>query len=482
MGTAVEKGKTYSGFFLLSVVLMVVFIITVLMPVEPSDYWTFLRIGDEIVRTQRIPTTEFMTYTQFGKTATFSYWLASLLFLEVYKLGGIPLTVMMIGFCIVAFYTFVWLCLREQKLGPISASLILFITALMGSNNWSTRPQVFAYPLFGLTLWVLLKWLKRDNRFLFLLPLIAALWVNLHGSFVLQFLLLLAALIFGTGDRKKLFLMMLFTLAATLLNPFGLQIWMNFFIMVGNPLINAFSTEWFPPVNQGWQLNLFFASLLITPFVVYFSPIRGRKLFWAWFFGFGWMALTGLRFVIWFSIIEALLLAELAGPRLNQVLDRRPFFQQKHFNLGVGILLLVFSFTFLPGVREFWWNQSPPVLTDTTPVDAVGWIDRHPELPDHLWANWTASIYMSYALPDRKVWNTNRIEDFSKEQLADDLKIIHTSYDWQEILDHYQIKSLLLDQKSDERLLGAVSGSSSWTEVYRDGRSVVFVSSAGWPP
>ncbi|MDP3721032.1 MAG: hypothetical protein Q8R09_01115, partial [Anaerolineaceae bacterium] len=61
---AEPKGKpSYSGFLMLSLVLALIFIIVVLMPLEPSDYWTYLRIGEQIVRTQAIPTTEFMTYT-----------------------------------------------------------------------------------------------------------------------------------------------------------------------------------------------------------------------------------------------------------------------------------------------------------------------------------------------------------------------------------------------------------------------------------
>ncbi|MBA3075708.1 MAG: hypothetical protein FP831_19100, partial [Anaerolineae bacterium] len=171
------KGKpSYSGFLMLSLVLAVIFIIVVLMPLEPSDYWTYLRIGEQIVRTQAIPTTEFMTYTSAGQPALFSYWLASVALLGIYKAGGLMLTSLVMGLCVVGLYALIWLCLRELKLGPVSASLLLLVAALMGSNNWSTRPQIFALPLFGLTLLILLKWLHGSNRMLWLLPIISLLW------------------------------------------------------------------------------------------------------------------------------------------------------------------------------------------------------------------------------------------------------------------------------------------------------------------
>ncbi|KAF0112271.1 MAG: hypothetical protein FD147_332 [Chloroflexi bacterium] len=470
----IEK-KTRSGFLLVSIVLMIIFIIAVLMPIEPSDYWTYLRIGDEILSTRHIPTTEFMTYTRAGEPALFSYWLASLTLLGIYKTGGVLLTALVTGICITALYVLLWLCLRELKAGPVSASLLLLVTALMGSNNWSTRPQIFTYPLFGLTLWILVKWQLKDNRFLWYLPIAALLWVNLHGSYILLFLLLIAALIFGEGDRKRLLIVALICGAASFINPYGAQIWTNASSMIGNTLIKTFSSEWFPPANQGWQLNLFFASLLLIPIITAFTPARAKKLYWVWFLGFGWMALSSVRYVVWFSVVEALLLAELAGPWLKRFLDKRPVFPNKALNLSLGILLLGLSLAFLPGIRESWWVQAPPDFTDTTPVRAVEWLKQRPDLPGEVWSNWVASIYMTYALPERKVWITNRIEDFPEEQHLDNKRLMRAAWDWQLILDKYSVNLLLLDRKYEDPLVQAVSASPAWQEVYRDDQSLIFV-------
>ncbi|MRS02469.1 hypothetical protein EG832_04465, partial [bacterium] len=88
-GGAQTRRSSYAGFLLLSLVLAFIYIIVVLMPLEPSDYWTYLRIGDQIARTLAIPTTEFMTYTSNGQPALYSYWLASLLLFGIYKSGGL---------------------------------------------------------------------------------------------------------------------------------------------------------------------------------------------------------------------------------------------------------------------------------------------------------------------------------------------------------------------------------------------------------
>ncbi|PKO00049.1 MAG: hypothetical protein CVU42_04725 [Chloroflexi bacterium HGW-Chloroflexi-4] len=466
---------SHSGFLLLSMVLAVIFIIVVLMPLEPSDYWTYLRIGNEIIRTNSIPTSEFMTYTSGGQPAVFSYWLASLVLFGIYKAGGLMLTALVMGIFIVGMYALNWLCLRELKLGPVSASLVLLITALMGSNNWSIRPQVFALPFFGLSLLILLRWQNSKNRMIWLLPIITIFWVNLHGSFILLFVLLFSALLFGSGNRKYLLIVSLISLAATLVNPYGFQLWTNTAGMIGSDLIKTYSAEWQPPMNQGWQLNLFFGSLLVIALAAAYSKVKVNFLYWVWFLGFGWMAVSSIRYVLWFSIIAALLLSQLAEPWLKQYLDKHQVFPKRVFNITLGVILLFFSLAFLPGIRQNWWSQAPSSLSDTTPVQAVEWIKSHPDLPEHIWANWVASIYMSYTLPERPVWVTNRIEDFEEQIFLDNKKLLRASFDWQEILEGYDVNLLMLDRVEEKQLITAVSSSTNWIEIYRDERELIYI-------
>jgi len=78
----------------------------------------YVRIGQEIIKTGAIPTTEFMTYTQFGKPVDYLYWLPSIIFMGVFKLGGFTLTAIVRMLCVASFYTFLWLCLRELNPAP----------------------------------------------------------------------------------------------------------------------------------------------------------------------------------------------------------------------------------------------------------------------------------------------------------------------------------------------------------------------------
>ena len=69
--------------------------------------------------------------------------------------------------------------------------------------------------------------------------------------------------------------------------------------------------EWLPPVNTGWQMNIFFLWLLGFPLLAVLSSVRLNRLEWTWFLGFGFLALWGERYVIWFVFILIVLTAQL---------------------------------------------------------------------------------------------------------------------------------------------------------------------------
>ena len=453
---------------------MLFLVIAVLLPLFPNDFFPYVRIGQEIVRTGTIPTTEFMTYTQFGQPAVYLYWLPSLIFLGSYNLGGVSLVSILSALCVGIFYTLLWFCLRELKIGSLTSALVLILTGLVGVNYWATRPQLLVYPLFGLAMLIILRWQRRNEWLIWLLPLLAMLWANLHGSFIVLFFLLLPALVFGSGNRKKLLIVTLLSLAATCINRYGLGVWTSMFSMVNSDSIRNFSVEWETPVNKGWQANLFYGMLLLIPALIAFTRAKIKLLYWIWFLGFGWMALTAVRYGVWFLPVEALLLSMILEPFFSHRALGKGRFQNKTFNRVIGICLLLFPITLLPGLRGSWWQQAPPVNSETTPLGAVDWLKENPQYQDNLWSDFTFSTYLTYELPERKVFMTNRFEDFPPGQLLDNKHIAQADDGWQDLLDQYGINLLMPSVIDQPDLIEAASSSPDWQEVYRDDQTVMF--------
>lgn len=453
--------------------LMPVLAISFLLPIQPNDYGWYVRLGGEIARSGTIPGVEFMSSTQAGQPAVFQHWLAGVVFWGVRQTGGALLTNLLRGGLLALFYAFIWLLCRQAGAGRWTASALTVLAALAGSNNWAMRPQLFAYPMFGWTLLMLWRWHRGQARGLWGLPLAALLWVNLHGSTVLLFAVGGAALLVGRGQRKVLALWLGAALLATFINPRGPLAWVDALQLINNPSNQLFSKEWQPPVNAGWQMNLFFAWLLAFPLLVGASTRKPERLGWLWFVGLGWLALSGLRYVIWFTGVLAFLCAGLLQPLVERFSRVRLRLSAAGLNLALAGLFLLAPLLLLPGVRQAWWESAPPEVSETTPVAATEWLRGQPGLPGRLWADLVYSSYLVMALPERPVWAYTRFEQFPPEQWERYLQIAGAEVGWQAVLEQDGVRLLMLSKSDQPRLAQAAREEGEWQVVYEDELALV---------
>ena len=469
------QSRSYD-FLWMSLALLVLLPIALFLSITPHDYWFYVRIGKDILQTGAIPQVDTFSYTYPGRPIFYQPWLSAVIFWLAHSFGGATLTFFLRYMFIGAAYALIWWLMRTLGTGPKLATLLTILLGLSSSMNRSTRPQMFAYPLFVLTLWVLWHWQNRHPKLMWTLPLITLLWVNLHGSFVLAFVLMGSALIFGAGDKKKLAIWLTVSLFATLVNPRGVFVWEFVPGMLTSPSDQLFATEWRPPTNAGWQMNIFYAWLLLFIPLVALSPRRLSLLEWIWFLGFGWLALSGLRYVIWFMIIMAIL----TGPLLTELWRSfRPESAPKASNPAVNYILggfiLLLPLMMLPGIRDSWWKEAPPPYhTATTPIAATNWLVAHPDLAGPFFAEYTFGSYLTYALPSRLLWIDNRFNAYPPEHWKEYQAISAAEYTWEDLLDRDKVNLLMLSLTTQKKLVQAVEDSKTWCEQYRDQTAVIF--------
>jgi hypothetical protein len=456
----------------LGLVLSIALAIAFLLPVTPQDYWWYLRVGRDTLTAGAVPQVDTLSYTQAGSPVVNFSGGAAVLFWLIYKSGGLPLTVLVRGLLVALACSFVWLTARRLGAGRIGAALMLLLAVLASSNNWSMRPQLFAYPLFGLALYLLYRWQNGHKKAVYWLPLISLVWVNLHGSFVILVLLTGAALVFGRGDKSSLALATAGVLLATLLNPRGPGSWTYVFNSLTVASSQQFSAEWRPPVNSGWQMNIFFLWLLAFPLLAAFSPRKLDRLEWTWFLGFGFLGLWGERYVIWFvfilTVLTALMLADWEKKYLG---DPKP--GSPALNLSLSLAFILLPLALLPGVRDTWWPQAP-AATENTPVAATEWLAAHPDLPGPLWSEIGFSSYLEFALPERPVWIDTRFEVFPVEQWQQYKDISNATWDWPVLLKDTGANLLMVSITEQPALYQAMNNQDLWCEVYRDEVAVIY--------
>jgi hypothetical protein len=461
-----------SALIWLCLVLSITLVIAYLLPVTPQDYWWYLRIGRDTLTAGAIPQIDTLSYSQSGAPVVYFSWGASVLFWVIYKLGGLTLTVLVRGLLIALAYFLAWLTARWLGAGRISASLVFLISVLVSSNNWAVRPQIFTYPLFALGIYLLYRWQKGDKKSVWGLPLISLLWVNLHGSFIMLVLLNISALVFGQGDKRHLGLATLGVILTTFLNPRGFASWTYVYHSLTVASNQLFSKEWQPPVNFGWQMNIFFIWLLVFPLLVAFSPRKLNRLEWTWFLGFGFLALSGERYIIWFvfilMVLTSLLLADWEKKYLRDPKNAFPA-----LNIALGLLLLLLPLPLLPGIRSTWWSAAPPV-TETTPIAATQWLAAHPNLSGPLWSEIGFSSYLEYALPERPVWIDTRFEVFPVQQWQQYREISNASWAWQGLLLETDANLLMISISEQPALVQALNYQDSWCQIYRDDVTIIY--------
>jgi hypothetical protein len=465
-----RESRTYD-FLWLCIALLPLIGFSYLLALQPQDYWYLLRVGQDIVKQGGFLYIDTMSLSRLGEPTVFQPWLAGVFLWLVYQMGGITFTFLLRGMLIFITYGSVWLMIRSVSNVYIATILVVILGAAT-VNNWAVRAQLFVYPLFVLSIWCILQWEKGDHQGLWLLPFVAMFWVNLHGSYILPLGLAGIALVAGTGEKKPLLISFLAMLFATLITPLGFRLWPYFVFMLSTPSVQNFVTEWSAPSNIGWQMNLFFWWLLVFAPLAVYSNNKLSLLEWMWFLAFGWLALTGVRFMIWFLFLLAIFTATLLAGWAGKL--KVPQVKYPWLNVLLGILILMLTIVFLPGVRERVISISIPVYEmETTPLAATDWLAHHHDIHGPLWADYSFSTYLDFAYQDIHPWMDSRFHDFPPEQWSEYVKVSHAE-NWQEMFDRENFNLLMLSTAAQPQLISAISVSKIWCEEYRDEYAVIF--------
>ena len=223
-------------------------------------------------------------------------------------------------------------------------------------------------------------------------------------------------------------------------------------------------------------MNIFFGWLLLFIPLVAISPRRLSLLEWVWFISFGWLALSGLRYVIWFMFILAILSGALLGELLKSF-KREAVIGNSNpaFNYTLSGLIFLLPLMMLPGIRESWWKDSPPPYHEaTTPIAATEWLAAHPDLPGPLFAEYTFGSYLTFALPSRLLWIDNRFNAYPPEHWANYQAISSAKPQWAKLLEKDKVNLLMLSLHSQPALVEVVEESNQWCEQYRDKDAGIF--------
>jgi hypothetical protein len=181
---AVAARTTLIGWRSGLVVALVLAAIGLLMfhPIDDRDVWWLLASGAYMVETRSFPTTDPFSTTAFGAEWINHAWGFELLLYGAHRVAGITGLVLLQALFAVATFAVLYVVVRGEGASRALALGAIAVGGLATRGFWAPRPQLVTYLALAV-FWAILR-AYRDDRAdrLLWLPVITAVWANLHGG------------------------------------------------------------------------------------------------------------------------------------------------------------------------------------------------------------------------------------------------------------------------------------------------------------
>jgi hypothetical protein len=451
--------------------------------VEP-DVWWHIKVGQDILRTHRLPTADTYSFTARGTPWIAGEWLGEALLAKVKQTWGfaglLALNLILGTATLTGIYILALLRSRNSKAAFVACGLLLFLTA----GFFTLRPQMLGYFFLVLTLIILERFRQGRWETLWLLPPVFLVWVNTHGSFVIG---IFAVAVYGIAgfveirrgglysvpwspsQRIRLGFVFLASLIALAITPYGTK-------LAAYPLDMAFSQPGVVANLQDWQpipLNAPVGQLFLA-LVVGFLLVQ-VVLRCTWHLAEFTLFLVGtvaaclhVRFLLLFVPFCAPLLAVILS---NWIPPYQPSKDKHMLNALLVTAIAVGIIRFFPSTERL-----KSQVAEHWPVKSVQYLKDHPP-PQPMFNTYGYGGYMMYALDGQiKVFIDGRAEVYEHSGvLGDYLKIAGLAPNALLLLRAYNVQSCLIGR--DEPLATLLAASSQWQKTYADDRSVLFVRS-----
>jgi len=437
-----------------------------------------LRAGDEMLGARAIPSADTWTYTAAGLPWTDQQWGAQAILAAVYAVGAwtglVILRAVLVGVISGCLYAIG----RHRGLGPRLSALLALVAFGVSAVALGLRPQLLGMALFAVVLLLIVDRREHPGR-LWAIPVIVAIWANLHGSFFLGPLVLGLAWIEDRVDRvpgaDRVLLVAIVSAIAACLTPFGPLVWSYAVGLSTNPQVTQRITEWQPTTLRDVPGMLFFASVMA---VVILIARRGSVTPWPTLLWLGVFAAIGafaIRGVAWWPLAAVPAVAGTLLTDATVAREPRPDPPAvRRLNAVIAGALVLVGVALLPlwrpidpglGAPAGVVGNAPPGITAAL-RDTIRAGDRifNPQP----WGSW-----FEFALPDATVALDSRIELFPVETWDAYERIVAGVEGWDARLAHDGVTVVVVAGDGADAFEARLEA-AGWTKTYGDADGAIY--------
>jgi hypothetical protein len=464
--------------------------------VQDPDFWWHLRTGKWMLDNHRLPSHDLYTYTVSGHPWIDHEYLTEILMAYLNSWGGLALISLAFAALTMLGFLFLYRTADAGRRPYVIAGLGLALGGLAGGPIWGPRAQMITFTFTCLELYWIAGYLSGRSRSINYLPLVVALWANLHGGFVIAFVLLGIAIVaevvdwvmtsddtLRAGHRRRvrtLGQVLLISLVAVLATPHGLSVYTNPIETLTSPAQRRLIVEWFSPDFHQLVIAPFLAMILlllagfafrrpstyhllltIAVLALALESARNIAIFVA--------ATTPILIATWSAAWEDLRTAR--GWSLTSS-PPSPLLR------GVTVVaLLVITGVILFRIGTVLGQQAADTASNY-PVAAADYLAAHPEVGTRMYNQYGWGGYLAnrfYPDPNRRVFIFGEASVMGDSFLQQYQDIQTLRSDWQQVLDRYQVDYVVYNRH--EALTNVLEAlPDKWDcSVYQDAQAEICV-------
>lgn len=390
--------------------------------VDPDFGW-HIRMG-ELILTSGIPATDPFSYTMPSYPFVDHEWLVDLFFSWSFSHLGYGFLAFLFSTLGIAAVWFSFVTIPKKSRSFVFAPLLL--TGIGIATAFGVRPQVISWLFFAILLFIL-RILHNFDRLRWILPLLFFCWANLHGGFAIGIVALFVAVAVRWGQEKQInkqdLLVVLFSIAATLLTPYHQRLWWEIWVSMSDTSLHWSIQEWMPVI---FFPTMTFWALVILSLIFIWRARRKFHLFDLLLYG-GLLAaaLSSVRHMpFWLLITFPMTVQALAF--FEKDVEKIPFALSRLRKLLIVffIMCVVFALFDQRGLFLRFFQKSPP---SGYPDHAIVYLQKN--FPKgELFSTYDWGGYLLWKLPEKKVFIDGRMPSWKQDLLAEESSYAFADY------------------------------------------------------
>ncbi|HJW83770.1 MAG TPA: hypothetical protein VJ754_05645, partial [Anaerolineae bacterium] len=453
--------------------------------VDTDLYW-HLATGRIIVETGHIPRTDPFSSTRLGTPWVNVQWLPQIGLYLLYRSGGFGALSILVAALVTLGGVFVW----RTMTGDVflrAFGLILFAAA--SGLVWTPRPNILTFVLLAALGYILYLYRHRSIDRLWLIPPMFLVWVNLHGGYLIGFVLIGLTLAGDALDRllgqagpacmswagmRKLTIVTAVGALALVANLHGLDALLLPVQTVGMEASARWIMEWSSPDFHQISEQPMLWLLLLTLLAIGRSGRRMDLAEGLAVAGFAFLAFVSRRNIGLYAVVVTPICARYASAAIEHWRGSRPA-SPRHVGIGwlnALILIVVAALAALKVLVAVWPVEQAKAERNSMPVEAADWIEAN--RPGGLMFNsYDWGGYLIWRLwPDYLVYVDGRADVYGDEFLREYRTIALAEPGFESKLSEQNIRLVVVERESFlARQLTDVAG---WMLAYSDERAVVY--------